>query len=313
MTKNKIESLTEKQKSRFQEFVQKWTDIGLCTDPANREQAEISINLCYDAAGLKRPEKIIWCGSPLSMAITHTVLKDEKLKANLGDSVGASVWDSVGASVGASVRDSVRDSVYGQHDAGWFSFYSFFREACGLEAETDKLQGLMEGAKNHGWWLPCENVCFVAERHNVLKRDDRGLLHCETGPACAFPDGFEMYYWHGVRVPEEWIKNKGSLSAKDAITWSNVEQRRCACEILGWSNILNILDAKTIDKNKDPQIGELLEVDLPDSGKERFLKVTCGTGRIFALPVPPDVKTALAANAWTYNLDATEYQPEVRT
>jgi len=114
---------------------------------------------------------------------------------------------------------------------------------CGLEEQTKKLSGLIEGAKNHGWWIPCENMCFVAERHNILKRDDRGLLHCENGHACAFPDGFEMYYWHGVRVPEEWIKNKRSLSAKDALTWDNVEQRRCACEILGWENILRELNA----------------------------------------------------------------------
>jgi len=41
--------------------------------------------------------------------------------------------------------------------------------------------------------------------------------------------------------------------------------------------------------------------------------VTCGTGRTFALPVPPEMTTALAANAWTYGLEAKDYMPEVRT
>ena len=37
------------------------------------------------------------------------------------------------------------------------------------------------------------------------------------------------------------------------------------------------------------------------------------TGRRFALPVPPDMTTALQANAWSYGLDETDYKPEIRT
>jgi hypothetical protein len=102
-------------------------------------------------------------------------------------------------------------------------------------------------------------------------------------------------------------------SAKEALHWANVEQRRAACEILGWQHILAELDAKVIDKDADAQIGTLLEVNLPDSGPERFLSVRCGTGRQFALPVPREVDTALAANAWTYGLDKLSFKPEIRT
>jgi hypothetical protein len=114
-------------------------------------------------------------------------------------------------------------------------------------------------------------------------------------------------------VPEEWIISRESLTPEIALKWKNLEQRRAACEILGWVNILNKLDAEIIDKDSDPQIGTLLEVELPDSGKERFLKVTCGTGREFALAMPKHVKTALEGNAWTYGIDAESYKIEVRT
>jgi hypothetical protein len=98
-----------------------------------------------------------------------------------------------------------------------------------------------------------------------------------------------------------------------ALQWPNVEQRRAACEILGWAQILSELDAKVINKDDDEHIGALLEVNLPDSGPERFLSVRCGTGRQFALPVPREIDTALAANAWTYGLDRLSFKPEVRT
>jgi hypothetical protein len=49
-----------------------------------------------------------------------------------------------------------------------------------------------------------------------------------------------------------------------------------------------------------PHIGTLLEADLPDAGKARFLRVRCGTAREFVLSVPVEMKTAKEANAWTY-------------
>ena len=99
-----------------------------------------------------------------------------------------------------------------------------------------------------------------------------------------------------------------------ALTWENVEQRRAACEIIGWKNILDVLDATIIDEDMDPMIGTLVEVNIPEIGKEKFLRVMCGTGREFALPVPPEMKTALESNAWTFGMDTSEFIiPEVRT
>ena len=78
--------------------------------------------------------------------------------------------------------------------------------------------------------------------------------------------------------------------------------------------MLEQLDAKVIDEDEDPMIGTLLEVNLPGVGSEMFLKVLCGTGRTFALPVPPDMKTALEANCWTYGFTQGELRDlEVRT
>ena len=104
------------------------------------------------------------------------------------------------------------------------------------------------------------------------------------------------------------------MTPQIALTHTNVEQRRAACEILGWKRILNELDVTVVDTDPDPQIGELLEVTLPDIGKEKFIKVLCGTGRTFILPVPPTMRTALEANAWTYDIPANLMkQKELRT
>jgi len=111
-----------------------------------------------------------------------------------------------------------------------------------------------------------------------------------------------LYAVHGTRVTAWWVEEKHRLTADIALAWPNVEERRAACELLGWERILKELKARTIDVDPDPEIGELLELQLPDIGRARFLRVRCGTGRMFALPVPPEIQTALAANAWGYDI-----------
>jgi len=105
-----IEKLTPEQEARYPEFIKKWTDIGLCTKPANRELAEEGVREAYRNAGLDEP-KIVWCDSPLSMALTRSVIKQFAEGIDIGAGVRASVWDSVWDSVRASVWDSVWDSV----------------------------------------------------------------------------------------------------------------------------------------------------------------------------------------------------------
>ncbi len=143
-------------------------------------------------------------------------------------------------------------------------------------------------------------------------QDDQGRFHHETGPSISYKGGLNLYHWHGVRIPREWITTKPP-SPKEALSWKNMEQRWAACEIIGWKNIICELDAKVINENPDPEIGTLLEVGIPNFGRNRFLRVRCGTGREFVLAVPPTMRTARQANAWTWGLDEDDYYPEIRT
>src|SRR3972149_11675993 len=106
-----LTKLTKEQKNKFSEYREKWIKIGLCTDPADRPTAEKAIVESYKLAGLDPPEKIVWCGSPLSMGITRAVILENNSEKSVGDSVGDSVRDSVRNSVVNSVMISVLDSV----------------------------------------------------------------------------------------------------------------------------------------------------------------------------------------------------------
>ncbi|MGN6657058.1 MAG: DUF6745 domain-containing protein [Rhodanobacter sp.] len=192
-------------------------------------------------------------------------------------------------------------------------YLTAFRDVLGLVLpEHERYRAWEACAIEGGFRIMHEEFCIVSDRPEMLKVDEQNRPHCENGPSHRWRDGFEIYYWHGIEVPGEWIVEK-SITASEALHWQNMEQRRAACEIIGWAKVLEQLDAKVIDTDEDEEIGQLLEAEIPDSGPERFLKVRCGTGRVFVLSVPRECNTALAANAWTFGLDAMSFKPEVRT
>ena len=275
----KITALTSEQEGRFGEFVDKWLKIGLSTDPVNLEPAKKAAIAAYENVGLPAPTNFYTARSPIEAIDLIQKLAPEKKRSEI-----------------------FSEMFYGNQDASWFSFYDFFLNAIGIE-ECAKLNPIFELALHTGWVSMYEDVVVFQDRPDTIKFDDRNLLHCEDGPAIHYRDGYSIYAWHGVRIPAEWIEKKHELSPTVALTWENIEQRRCACEILGWARILRELDSTVIDSDVDPQIGDLLEVAIPDIGREKFLQVVCGTGRTFAIPVPPEMKTALEANAWTYGIE----------
>jgi hypothetical protein len=266
--RRRIEDLTEEHEAYLAEWRARWTDVALCTAPADRDAAELAIAMAYRAASLG-PPRVVWCGSPLSLSLTRAAaLKlpafdteglalsvrgsvESSTNNSLGispgpcveafvgssiagerRSVGLWVWEALKAATGPSARMRVLEQVsghvsdfwravwppltshgrvfagnneryhlYGQHDAGILSFFDYFREVCGLRAQTERARGLDLLARSAGWAAPHANLCWVSERHNVVRHDENGLPHCATGPAIAYPDGWGRHFWHGLSVP----------------------------------------------------------------------------------------------------------------
>ena len=213
------------------------------------------------------------------------------------------------------VRGSVRGSVwglgYGQHDAAWLAFYDFFREVVGLTAETDKLVGLIAQAKAAGWYLPHQNICWVSERHNILSRDDRGRLHCEAGPSVAYPDGWKIYAWHGVRVPESIIEQRDQITVKSIMAEKNTEVRRVMRNLYGTARFLKDAGAQVIGESKAHR-AKLLSFRLEGDPEDiRMLELTCpSTGSVYHERVRPEINDCMEALASRIRLQPSQYQPE---
>ena len=285
-----IDSMTFAQEQKTTEYLEKWKMIGLSTDRLDRPRAIDACKLLYTSANLAPPvdENFIFVDGPVDafnkIKEIYNVKSDE-----------------------ANILTSAH---YGNHEAYFAAYASFMKNEMGVK-NIENIEGLIAVSEHCGWVNVFEDYCILSERPITIKFDDTQRTHCETGPAIEYADGFKVYIWHGTRVQPEWIEH--GISATDALQVENVEKRRAACEIVGWANIIDELNPNIIDEDGDPQVGTLLSVDIPEIGESHYLRVQCGTGRTFAIPVPPDMKTALAANAWTYGLQPYEYKPEVRT
>ena len=215
----------------------------------------------------------------------------DSVRASVRDSVSASVRASVRDSVRASVRDSVRDSVWAsvrsQHEAGWLSFYDYFKQAAGLDEQTQRLAGLWKVAQSAGWWLPHQNICWISERHNILNRNDRGQLHCEDGPALAYPDGFCIWSINGVRVGEQIVMRPETQCASDISAEQNAEVKRVRIERFGWTRYLRDVKARVIEHVTNAVSNT--DESLMDCDGMRVLVCSCpSTARVYSLEVPGD-------------------------
>ncbi len=284
--------LTPAQEALVAELREKWTALGLSTEPANRAEAEEGIREAYRTAGYEAPP-IVWATSPRHGA----QIAAERCEEGDGD-----------------VRSKMRNSLYAAfipvNEVHWIAFYEFFRRE-GYVNETDCVQGLSKIAANCGWVFFYDGLAIACERPNVFKLDMDGRPHNPVGPAIGWADGWGIYYWRGFEVPREWIEEKDKLDPAEALSNPNAEERRVLSEIIGWEKILEKVNAKVLQQDK---FGTLMAADLPEAPDSRFVRVTCGTGRTFVLPVPETVATAHAAVAWTYGYDNPEdYQPEGRS
>jgi hypothetical protein len=198
----------------------------------------------------------------------------------------------------------------------WDCYITAMRDVIGLRLpEHEKYHWWEQAAIHGGFRVMHQEFCIVSDFPETLKIDAQNRPHCEDGPSHRWRDGWSLYHWHGVRVPDHWIADRDNLSAAEVMAESNLETRRAGIEILGWARIVDDLGGRVIEADPDPEIGSVIELNLPDLERPaRFLRVRCATGRDFALGLPPDLKARNGyslphvAQAWAAGLDPAEWR-----
>jgi len=158
-----------------------------------------------------------------------------------------------------------------------------------------------------GWIFPFEKICFVSDRPRHLRFDSQNRLHAEGEPAIEFADGWNFYYYHRVRLPEQYGQvHPNQWQSQWLLTEENAELRRVLIQGIGYDRLCQELSAKQIDSWQEYA---LLQIDNADVEPICLLKMTCpSTGFIHALRVPPNLTSAREAIRWVnWDIDPEEF------
>ena len=154
-----------------------------------------------------------------------------------------------------------------------------------------------------GWIYPYDKVCIVCSKPIVLSADSNHRLHAEGTPAVQFADGFSIYAYHGVILPEWYGRlHPHQWQSKWVLKEQNVEVRRALIQGITYDRICQELAVTELDSWQEYTLLSIeFDDDFDDVGNPKpvyLLKMTCpSTGHIIhALRVPPDVRSSSRAS-----------------
>jgi len=194
------------------------------------------------------------------------------------------------------------------------AYFAFITDVCGLKLDPGIIKQATAYRKicesvNYIW--PNTYFVMVCARPSKIQLQ-AGRLHCETGRAIEYPDGWGLYSLNGVTVPE-WlvITPSEKLDVSKALTEKNADIQREIIRKIGPDRLLVETNAKTLDDFTEPNTGytySLKTMQIGDNIDRRYLYFEHASmpGVFYAKPVPPECKKALHARAWILSMAERE-------
>ncbi|MEH2438644.1 MAG: DUF6745 domain-containing protein [Nostoc sp.] len=188
------------------------------------------------------------------------------------------------------------------------SIYDFYFKVLNFDYDLKKFQHYQSLIIKCGWTFAFEKLAIICDRPLHLRFDNENRLHAEGEPAIEFTDGYSLYSYHGVTLPEKYGKiHPQQWEAIWLLTEENAELRRVLIQGIGYARICQELQAIELDFWKEYT---LLKIDNDvDEEPIYLLKMTCpSTEFIHVLRVPPNMNSAREAIRWVnWGIDPEEF------
>lgn len=238
--------LTASQEAALPEICEKWNKLILNTAPADRDRAERSVALLYEANGLSPPTKIVWHTSLEKAMEERPMMRsfidydDWKwaypIRAGVMPNRGwvmrwyvpevfNSTWNTVFSSVSNSwspeglLRDVNVEIPSGQippnSQGHLYSIgYGLDRaQECAFVDFFGNVVGieyqqlsLLDAIASCGYMWLGKSKAVFVERPSVVRLDNLRRPHCVDGPAIQYRDGVGVYAIHGVLVAQKYVE-----------------------------------------------------------------------------------------------------------
>ena len=321
-----LEKLTPAQEKIMIEVKDSWLNKIFMPQPIDVPKLRSAISWLYKFCDQEDPELII-CSSPMAMQCAANFGETkEELLANchkISDEGEKGVWE-VNADAITDINGPKKDlkyvgtSSYGNlSDYSWLAFYEFFHKI-GLEIENDYFfdyKKILESNVND--MIQFDEVCICCGMPETIHIDENSKrMSCETGPAIAWDDGYELYYIDGMLLPKEYVMSKPEdLSSRLIFEEKNAERRHFLLQKMGTDRVLEDLESERMDFTsafdlyqahpigKYYQHGDVLIKPDGDSGNIPLVSYT---------ELTPDMKAAISRVNYelvNLKLDDDQYRP----
>ncbi len=107
----KIRRLSPEQKASIEGHRKRWAGMRASTAPADRELAGLGIAAAYEAAGWHPPRHVVWCSSPMQMAVLWSRAAHDRVGPNLMTSIADLVRNRAAAAIQRRVSGAVLAAV----------------------------------------------------------------------------------------------------------------------------------------------------------------------------------------------------------
>jgi hypothetical protein len=181
--------------------------------------------------------------------------------------------------------------------------------------------GRLELARSAGPWWISRRLAIVSERPVAMSFDEDGRLHAGHGPAIVWGDGFGLWAWHGVGVPDFVVDEPERITVRNIDRAATAEVRGVLLERFGGiERYLAESGARLIHEDATGRLWHHgLRTGLTSGMTIATVEVRNatpepdGTYRSHLLHVPSELPTARAAVAWTFGMGAADYAPAAET
>lgn len=147
---------------------------------------------------------------------------------------------------------------------------------------------------------------------------ESGRIHNAQGPAVVWPDAPDEYYLEGIRVEPEVVNEPERIPGLFLKT-ANAEARRVMANHYGHEKLMRRI-GKPVQEDEYGKLWRLIfgpaEQSWADISMVEVRNSTPepdGSRRVYFLRVPPTMRTAKEAVAWSFGMNEKEYEPVVQT
>ncbi len=217
----------------------------------------------------------------------QTALQNKRLLTRYSLYVTPEKWANYGSKLDFCI------SVLNCHhnNQNWEVFQALVRH-CGCIFSFEKASNFGEST------IQYKKMVIICERPIQISLDREYRLHAEGKPAIQFADGYSLYSYHGITLPEKYGKvHPTRWQSKWLLKEDNAALRQVLIQGIGYGRICQELQAVELD---NWQAYTLLKIDSTvDVEPVYLLKMICpSSGRIHILRVPPDTTSAKEAIIW---------------